>query len=86
MKTYNECHPTARAHENTELWLNNDKGFNDILINAVEQAVYGDITKGQAIVEIIQRLPDLTPDGERWMFETIQDMVEENYREQLKYS
>jgi hypothetical protein len=83
---YNECHPTARAHENTALWINNDQGFNDILNNAVEQAVYGDITKGQAIVEIIQRLPDLTPDGERWMFETIQDLVEEQYNEQLQYS
>ena len=86
MKTLNECHPTARAHENTALWINNDQGFNDILNNAVEQAVYGDITKGQAIVEIIQRLPDLTPDGERWMFETIQDLVEEQYNEQLQYS
>tara|TARA_R110002126_G_scaffold8690_2_gene40499 strand:+ start:619 stop:855 length:237 start_codon:yes stop_codon:yes gene_type:complete len=77
---------TTRAHENTELWLNNDQGFNDILINAVEQAVYMEITKGQAIVDIIQRLPDLTPDGERWMFETIQELVEENYNEQLQYS
>jgi hypothetical protein len=33
MKTYNECHPTVRAHENTALWLNNEQEFNDILKN-----------------------------------------------------
>ena len=84
MTTYNGY--KTRDHWNTALWLNNDQGFNDILINAVEQAVYGDIRKSQAVVDIIQRLPDLTPDGARWLFETIQELVEENYNEQLQYS
>ena len=76
----------TRAHENTELWINNDEEFNNILINAVEHAVYGDISKKQAVVDIMQELPRRTPDGERWMFETIQELVEENYNEQLQYS
>ena len=84
MTTYNGY--KSRDHWNTALWLNNLQEFNDILNNAVEQAVYGDIRKGQAVVDIIQRLPDLTPDGSRWMFETIQELVEESYNEQVQYS
>ena len=79
MTTYNGY--KTRDHWNTALWLNNLPEFNNILLNAVEQAVYGDISKNQAVVDIIQRLPRLTPDGSRWMFETIQDLVEENYNE-----
>ena len=84
MTTYNGY--KSRAHWNTALWINNDERFHNVLINAVERAVYGDISKAQVVVDILHELPRRTPDGERWMFETIKELVEENYNYQLQYS
>ena len=73
-------------HWNTALWINNEESFYNMLQNKVELAVYMVCSRQQAIVELIRDLPELTPDGAVWQSETIEDLFDENYQEQLKHS
>ena len=73
-------------HWNTALWLNNEERFYNLLQNKVELAVYMVCSRQQAIHEVLQQLPELTPDGAVWQPETIEDLFDEHYKEQLKYS
>ena len=73
-------------HWNTALWLNNDEEFSNLLNDKVEQAVYMVCTRTRAILEVWQQLPARTPDDAEWKIETIEDLFEERYSEQLQYS
>ena len=73
-------------HWQTALWLNNDEQFYNLLKNKVELAVYMVCTKSQAVYEILRELPEKTPDGATWEADTILDLVDEHYQEQLQYS
>ena len=73
-------------HWNTALWLNNDEEFSNVLNNKVEEAVYMQCTRSQAIHEVRQQLPARTPDDAAWEIETIEDLFDERYSEQLQYS
>ena len=73
-------------HWNTALWLNNDEGLHNLMQNKVELAVYMVCTRQQAIHELIRELPELTPDGAVWQIDTIEDLFDENYQDQLAYS
>ena len=82
--TYNGCE--SKSHWNTALWLNNDEEYYHIMANAVEQVVYMQLTKEQAIQVILERLPKTTGDGYLWERSTLLELFEEQYQEQLKYS
>jgi len=43
-------------------------------------------TRQQAIHELLHELPELTPDGAVWQIDTIEDLFDENYQDQLAYS
>lgn len=73
-------------HWNTALWLNNDEQFYNLLKDKVELVVYMVCTKSQAVYEILRELPEKTPDGATWEADTILDLVDEHYEEQLQYS
>jgi hypothetical protein len=73
-------------HWNTALWINNEERFYNILQSKVELTVYMVCSRQQAISELIRDLPELTPDGAVWQSETIEDLFDESYQEQLKYS
>jgi hypothetical protein len=73
-------------HWQTALWLNNDEQFYNLLKNKVELVVYMVCTKSQAVYEILRELPEKTPDGAEWEADTILDLVNEHYDEQLQYS
>lgn len=73
-------------HWNTALWLNNDEKFYNIMMNKVELVVYMRITKTQAVYEILRDLPNKTPDDAMWQADTILDLIDENYQEQVQYS
>jgi len=73
-------------HWNTALWLGNDEGFSELLDNKVELAVYMQCTRTRAILEVWEQLPDRTPDDAEWQIETIEDLFDERYNEQLQYS
>jgi len=84
MKTFNGY--TTYNHWNTALWLNNDEDMYNTMQNIVELVVYRHITKKQAVERLLKRLPAKTPDGATWQADTIAELIEENYVEQLKYS
>ena len=73
-------------HWNTALWINNEERFYNMLQNKVELAVYMVCSRQQAIIKLIRDLPELTPDGAEWQADTIEDLFDENYQEQLKHS
>lgn len=73
-------------HWNTALWINNDERMYNMLLNKVELVVYMRISKTQAVDEMLQNLPRKTPDGATWQADTIFDLIEEQYNEQLQYS
>lgn len=73
-------------HWNTALWLNNDKSLHDLLCNKVELAVYMVCSREQAIIELLRDLPSKTPDDADWQTETIEDLFDEMYQDQLLYS
>lgn len=73
-------------HWNTALWLNNDEKFYNIMMNKVELVVYMRITKTQAVYEMLRDLPNKTPDNAVWQADTILDLIDENYQEQLQHS
>ena len=76
----------SRDHWNTALWLNNDKGFYDLMMNEVEEVVYMKQSLASAVVNIMNRLPEKTPDGFVWQMMTVADLVAENYDEMLEHS
>jgi hypothetical protein len=67
-------------------WLNNDEGFYNLMINETEKAVYMEQSIAGAIANIIQQLPEETPDGFAWQGDTIVELVLENYNEMLEHS
>jgi len=71
---------------NTALWLNNDEGFYNLLLNKVELVVYMHMTKTQAVYEMLRDLPAKTPDGTKWDADTILDLIDEQYTEMLEHS
>ena len=73
-------------HWNTALWLNNDEKFYNIMMNKVDLVVYMRITKTQAVYEMLRDLPNKTPDNAVWQADTILDLIDENYQEQLQHS
>jgi|TARA_R110002126_G_scaffold162071_1_gene310028 hypothetical protein len=73
-------------HDQTWLWINNDQELYNLLMNKVELVVYMHITKTQAVYEMLRDLPNKTPDGATWQADTILDLIDENYEEQLQYS
>ena len=84
MNTYNGYE--SYDHWNTGLWLNNDELFYNMLQNKVELVVYMRITKTQAVYEMLRDLPNKTPDGAEWQADTILDLIDEHYTEQVQYS
>lgn len=76
----------SKDHWQTALWLNNDKGFYDLMINETEKAVYMEQSLASAVVNIMNRLPETTPDGFVWQMMTVTDLVAENYQEMLEHS
>lgn len=73
-------------HWNTALWLNNEEDYHNLMLNKVELTVYMVCTRQQAIHELLRELPELTPDGAEWQADTIEDLFDENYQDQLAYS
>jgi hypothetical protein len=73
-------------HWNTALWLNNDERFYNLMQNKVELAVYMVCSREQAICELLRDLPQFTPDDAEWQIDTIEDLFDENYQEQLAHS
>ena len=84
MSTYNGYE--SYDHWNTALWLNNDEGFYNLLMNKVELVVYMSISKTEAVYEMLRDLPAKTPDGAVWQADTILDLIDEHYADQLQYS
>jgi len=84
MTTYNGYE--SYDHWNTALWINNDKNMYNMLLNKTELVAYMRITKTQAVYEMLRDLPNKTPDGATWQADTILDLIDEQYKEQLKYS
>lgn len=84
MKTYNGYE--SYDAWNTALWLNNDEKFYNMLQNKVELVVYMHMTKTQAVYEMLRDLPPMTPDNAMWVADTILDLIDEQYNEQLQYS
>ena len=84
MTTYNGYE--SYDHWNTALWINNDEKLYNLLQNKVELVVYMRITKTQAVYEMLRDLPNKTPDGAAWQADTILDLIDEQYNEQLEYS
>jgi hypothetical protein len=84
MTTYNGYE--SWDHDQTWLWINNDQELYNLLMNKVELVVYMHITKTQAVYEMLRDLPNKTPDGATWQADTILDLIDENYEEQLQYS
>jgi hypothetical protein len=84
MTTYNGYE--SYDHWNTALWLSNDEGMYNTLQNIVEEVVYMNITKAQAVEQLLDSLPAKTPDGAAWQKETILDLIDEHYQEQLQWS
>ena len=76
----------TKDHWNTALWLNNDEGFYNLLLNKVELVVYMHMTKAQAVYEMLRDLPAKTPDGVQWDADTILDLIDEQYNEMLEHS
>lgn len=76
----------SKDHWQTALWLNNDEGFYNLMINETEKAVYMEQSIAGAIANIIQQLPEETPDGFAWQGDTIVELVLENYNEMLEHS
>ncbi len=76
----------SKDHWQTALWLNNDEGFYNLMINETEKAVYMEQSIAGAVANIIQRLPEETPDGFAWQGDTIVELVLENYNEMLEHS
>ena len=66
-----------------ELAESNDKQAKS---TKVEQAVYMTCTRTRAILEVWEQLPPRTPDDAEWQIETIEDLFDERYSEQLQYS
>lgn len=73
-------------HWGTALWLNNDESLYNLLQNKVELAVYNVCSRQQAIIELIRELQETTGDSESWNIDTIEDLFDESYNEQLQYS
>jgi hypothetical protein len=73
-------------HWNTALWLNNDEDLYSLLREVCEAALYGQISKTEALTAIYDSLPQFTPDGAIWRIETIRDLIDENYADLLQYS
>ena len=84
MTTYNGYE--SYDHWNTALWLNNDAEFYNLMLNKVELIVYMRLNKIQAVSEILRELPAKTPDDAVWQSDTILDLIDEHYTEQLQYS
>jgi len=84
MSTYNGYE--SYDHWNTALWLNNDAEFYNLMLNKVELVVYMRLNKIQAVSEILRELPAKTPDDAVWQSDTILDLIDEHYTEQLQYS
>ena len=84
MSTYNGYE--SYDHWNTALWINNDERMYNMLQNKVELVVYMHMTKTQAVYEMLRDLPSETPDGATWQADTILDLIDEHYNEQLQYS
>lgn len=84
MTTYNGYE--SYDHWNTALWLNNDESLYNLVANKAELAVYMVCTKTQAVYEILRELPATTPDGAEWQADTILDVLDEHYQEQLAHS
>ena len=84
MSTYNGYE--SYDHWNTALWLNNDAEFYNLMLNKVELIVYMRLNKIQAVSEILRELPAKTPDDAVWQSDTILDLIDEHYTEQLQYS
>ena len=76
----------SKDHWQTALWLNNDEGFYNLMINETEKAVYMEQSLASAVVNIMNRLPETTPDGFVWQMMTVTDLVAENYQEMLEHS
>lgn len=76
----------TKDHWQTALWLNNDEGFYNLMMNEVEQAVYMKQTIADTVANIIKQLPEKTPDGYAWRGDTIAELVLENYNEMLEHS
>ena len=72
-------------HWNTALWLNNDESLYNLLQNKVELAVYNVCSRQHAIIELIRELPETTGDNESWNIDTIEDLFDESYIEQLQH-
>ena len=73
-------------HWNTALWLNNSESLHNLLCNKVELAVYMVCSRQQAITELLRELPSKTPDDADWQVETIEDLFDDIYQDQLLYS
>lgn len=84
MQTYNGYE--SYDHWNTALWLNNDESLYSLISEKAELVVYHVCTKTQAVYEILRELPATTPDGADWQADTILDVLDEHYQEQVIYS
>jgi hypothetical protein len=76
----------SKDHWNTALWINNDQSFYNLMINETEKAVYLQQSLAGAVVNILNTLPEKTPDGFDWQMTTVADLVAENYNEMLEHS
>ena len=62
-------------HWNTRFWLNNDKSFANLLMDKADLVIFKQITKTQAVYEMLRELPSKTPDGAEWQADTILDSL-----------
>jgi hypothetical protein len=87
MTTYNGYE--SYDHWNTALWLNNDDDAMELLQNIVEPPLWCICQASpntQAVEQLLNRVPAKTPDGAAWQKETILDLIDEHYQEQLQWS
>lgn len=83
MGTYNGYE--SYDHWNTALWLNNDEGLYNLVSRKADLVACGVCTKTQAVYEILRELPESTQDGAEWQADTILDILDEHYQEQVTY-
>jgi hypothetical protein len=71
---------------NVALWLNNDEGLYETLCHYAELAAYMTVSHSEALKGLLAALPNETPDGAKFISESVKPLLDEQIAEHIKYS